>query len=242
MWESTMQITDSDLRRHVQDALEQRAVLEEEAIALTVKDGVVTLSGDVSAYELKHLAERTALGVSGVRAVANEILVQEPNSGCRSDTAIARDVAQHLRWHVSGVGRVMARVENGWVSLEGEVVLPFHRVSAERGLRRVPGVRGVTNLIAVVDVDPSEACRAAIEAALVERAHAQASQIHVTVSGERVTLTGVVSTDEDLLEAEKVARTASGVREIVNCLRTKGGAEERQRRPSVVGRTNGRRG
>jgi len=222
-----MQVTDSDLRSHVQDALDRRAVLDDEAIALMVKDGVVTLSGDVSAYALKHLAERIALGVSGVRAVANEILVREPNSGCRSDTVIARDVAQHLRWHVPGVGRVMARVESGWVSLEGEVALPFHRVSAERGLRHLPGVRGVTNLIAVMDADPSEACRAAIEAALVERAHAQASQIRVTVSGERVTLTGVVSTEEDLLEAEKVARGASGVREIVNCLRTKGGEEDR---------------
>jgi osmotically-inducible protein OsmY len=221
-----MQVTDAHLRRQVQDALDRRAVLDDEAIALTAKDGVVTLSGEVSAFELKHLAERTALGVSGVRAVANEILVREPDSGGRSDTAIARDVAQHLRWHAP-VGHVMARVENGWVSLEGEVPLLFHRASAERGLRHVPGVRGVTNLIVVTNADPSESCRAAIEAALVERVHALATQIHVTVSGERVTLTGVVSTEEDLLEAEKVVRSASGVREIVNCLRTKGGEEAR---------------
>ncbi|UCG88110.1 MAG: BON domain-containing protein [Gemmatimonadota bacterium] len=141
---------DRELLRLVRAELDWEPSLSEEQIDLAVKDGVVTLSGQVESYEQKRVVEEAVKRVSGVKAMAEELHVRCPGSQECTDTEIAHAVAQHLRRQTSvPEGTVKAKVEGGWVTLEGVVELAYHKAAAERGMDRLQGVRGITNLIAV---------------------------------------------------------------------------------------------
>ncbi len=142
--------TDAELHRRVLAELESEPCLWEQEIGIAVAGGVVTLSGQVESCAHKLAAERAAARVSGVTAVAEELEVhQGARSHERSDTEIAHLVAEFLMClHLPG-GRVKARIERGWVTLEGEVELPAQKFAAEKGVNRLAGVRGVINLITV---------------------------------------------------------------------------------------------
>jgi osmotically-inducible protein OsmY len=96
-------------------------VTEPEAIGVAVRDGAVTLTGPVPSYAEKLAAARAAERVYGVKAVANDLKVQFSRAP-REDSDIARAIAHILEWNVQiPEGKVHARVENGWVTLDGEV-------------------------------------------------------------------------------------------------------------------------
>src|SRR6202035_1667971 len=158
--------TDSELRDDVISELQwDPQITDPNAIGVAVQDGAVTLTGNVPTYAQRLAAARAAERVYGVKAVANDLKVKLPGSP-RDDSDIARAIAHVLEWNVQvPEGKVHARVENGWVTLEGEVDYEFQRREVERMVRNVRGVIGVTNSIMVKPAVTPETVEEIIEEA-----------------------------------------------------------------------------
>ena len=139
-----------DIRRDVVEELRWDARVQPHEIGVSVRDGVVTLTGWVDGYARKWAAERAAHRVRGVTAVANDIEVPLPGPVERSDADIAAAVTRALEWDARvPIDKLDVTVSKGWVTLQGEVEWEYQRRAAERAVRNLSGVRGVTNLVAV---------------------------------------------------------------------------------------------
>ncbi|WP_347986444.1 BON domain-containing protein [Methylomonas sp. AM2-LC] len=162
-------------------------------IGVEVKDGIVTLSGHVNSYGEKLNAEQSAQRVAGVKALAVEIDVTLPGVSNRTDADIARTVENVLQWTTYlPKNSVRVMVENGWITLSGQVDWGYQRVTAANAVLYLMGVRGVSNDITIKPAITSSSIKADIETALKRRAIADAQNISVEVHGEDVTLTGKV--------------------------------------------------
>jgi osmotically-inducible protein OsmY len=147
---------DADLRQDVQGAFDREAGLGASAIAVAVDDGVVTLRGDVSSQFEKYDAERVALRVRGVNAVANDLMVQSPGGHEPTDTELARAVVDALALNaLVPTHSVRVVVANGWVTLSGTLDFEFQRNSADLTVGKVAGVRGLSDTLMLKEPDPS---------------------------------------------------------------------------------------
>ena len=139
---------DSDIKRDVEEELKWEPNVDATDIAVAVKNGVVTLTGFVRSYAHKLAAERAAKRVAGVVGLANDLEVRLPGVDERPDPEIAREVAAELKiWLPDSSQHIKPVVKNGWVTLEGEVEWNYQRDYAERAIRWIKGVKGVSNLI-----------------------------------------------------------------------------------------------
>jgi osmotically-inducible protein OsmY len=216
---ATRVYSDTEIHRDVLAELDWDPEVDAKDIGVEVDNGVVTLTGTVDSYTKKWAAERAALRVAGVRAVANNIVVKSPTT--RTDTDIAKAVADALEANsLVPKSRIKVTVKHGWVTLEGDVDWRFEREEAESTARKVAGVTGVTNLIVVKQpsVSPAE-IKEAIERALVRSAEVDADRIQVHVEGGHVTLTGTVRSWAERQEAEAAAWRARGVTSVTNEIR-----------------------
>jgi osmotically-inducible protein OsmY len=214
---------DEQLRRDVLAELEYDPSIDARKIGVAVEDGIVTLTGEVSSFAEKWNAERAAERVEGVRGIVNKIEVKIV--GDYSDTDIAREAADALRWNLMvPPGKVIPKVENGYITLTGEVNYDFQRRAAEKAVRYIPGVKGVINLITIKPkVEPKE-IKEKIEDALKRMATVDAENIQVEVQGSEIVLRGTVRSWAERHEAEKVAWSAPGVTSVKNYITVRAAA------------------
>jgi osmotically-inducible protein OsmY len=211
--------TDSDILKDVIAELKWEPGLRDDDIASGVRDGIVTLAGFVDSYADKWRAERVATRVKGVRAVANDLEVRLPSASERTDPEIARAAVTALEWNVLVPhDRIKVTVERGWVTLEGDVDYYYQAEEAERTLRQLTGVKGVTNLITIRSQPAPRDIKERIREALRRTVELDAERITVEVEGHRVILKGTVRSYAELKEAERAARNALGVTEVENRL------------------------
>jgi osmotically-inducible protein OsmY len=211
--------TDSQLQQDVMAELKWEPAVHAAQIGVEVKDGVVTLAGEVASYAEKLGAERAALRVGGVKALAVEMKVKLSDIGKRSDTDVARSAENVLSWSSSlPKDAVKIMVEGGWITLSGNVEWQFQRQAATDGVRNLLGVIGVTNKIAIKPTLNANVVKSDIEAALQRRAAADAKTIAVNVNGADVTLTGTVQSWSERELATDSAWGTPGVRSVVDKL------------------------
>jgi osmotically-inducible protein OsmY len=204
--------SDTEIRDEVIDELRwDPQITEPDAIGVAVTDGAVTLTGSVRTYSEKLAAARTAERVYGVKAVANELEVKLAGAP-RDDSDIARAIAHVLENNVQvPEGKVHARVEDGWVTLDGEVDWGFQRHEVERMVRQVRGVTGVTDSIVVNPPASPESVAAVIEETFKRRADIDARHIRVEVSDHTARLYGHVHSLQEANAARAAAAAARGI-------------------------------
>ena len=212
---ATLIRTDEELQKEVLAELKWDAQIQPNEIGVSVKDGVVTLTGWVDSYLKKWSAEDAAHKVAGVKAVANDIEIKLATE--RTDSDIAEAAVHALEWDAGMPSdRVKATVSKGWVTLKGEVEWQYQKQDAEQVVRRLAGVKGVTNLITVKPhVTPSE-LKKKIEDALVRNAEIDANKITVEVQGSKAILKGTVRAWAEKEEAARVAWSAPGITSVEN--------------------------
>jgi osmotically-inducible protein OsmY len=203
--------TDLELQKDVAAELRWEPRLKEDEIGIAVKDGVVTLTGNVPDYSQRRIAAKAAERVVGVRAVAQELTVKIPDQFRRSDTDLAHQVVNALSWDIEVPGTVKAKIEDGWVTLEGEVEWQYQRNAAERAVRYLTGVKGISNLVTMkMHASPHDVAQR-IKAALHRSAEADARKVEVTAMDGKVVLTGTVRSWPERADIERAAWSAYGV-------------------------------
>ena len=209
--------TDEDIQRDVLAELKFEPRLKPNEIGVIVRDGVVTLTGWVDSYLKRWTAEQAAHRVRGVKAVANDIEVRLPPSSERLDAEIAAAAVRALEWDADvPADKIRVTVSKGWVTLTGQVEWHYQKEEAERAVRRLWGVRGVTNLITVEPSVTPQELKEQIERALVRSAKVDADRITVEMHGSTAILRGTVRSRAEREEAERAAWSAPGITAVEN--------------------------
>lgn len=212
--------TDSEIHRKAIDELKWDTLVDETDVGVQVDDGVVTLTGTVGSYAEKQAALNAMHRVIGVLDVANDLVVKVPGDNARSDTDIAQAVRRAIEWDPFLPGDLIrTTVANGFVTLEGTVRTMVQRDLAERAVRHLTGVRGVTNQLRVIPMhaDPIEV-RQSIESALERQAAREAERIQVQLTDGRLTLAGHVHSWAEKRAALGAAGHAPGVTAVTDHL------------------------
>jgi len=181
-------------------------------IGVTAKDGVVSLSGNVDSYSKKIEAENAAKNVVGVKAVVENIEIKFSSSWDKSNEDIANEVLSALkeRWDVPS-DKIKVKVENGWITLDGELSWNFQKDSAKAAIKNLSGVKGVTNNITIKSESHDAIEKTEVENALARHWSLNDRNIKVSISGTKVTLTGTVTSWYQKDEAERIAWKTPGI-------------------------------
>jgi osmotically-inducible protein OsmY len=206
---------DQAVKQKVRDELAWQPDFDESDIGVTVRGGVVTLTGHVKSYAEKHAAEAAAGRVTGVRAIADEMDVRFSSGVDHGDAQLSRRAFDVISWDLSvPKNRVKVKIEKGWVTLQGDVDWHFQKQAAEADIRNLPGVMGVSNAIEIKPKAQAFNVETQIRAAFRRNAEFEAENIVITAIGRTVTLTGQVGTYYERTLAAETAWSAPGVTQV----------------------------
>lgn len=208
--------TNSELQTDVQNAIKWEPLLHSAEIGVTVKDGVVSLTGEVDSYTKKMEAENAAKKVIGVKALIEKIEVKIPSIWSKTDSEIVDEILKAFKktWSLPK-DKVTVKVENGWVSLGGELPWNYQRENARKAVRYLSGVKGVTNNIKIKSESHDAIEKRDVENAL-RWSSIDDSDINVAVTGTTVTLSGTAKTWYQRDEAERIAWKTPGIWHVNN--------------------------
>jgi osmotically-inducible protein OsmY len=211
--------TDTNLQTDVEKELKWWPSVNSAHIGVAAENGIVTLSGQVDHYAEKANAASAAIGVYGVKGIANEIVVEPRGTSKRTDQDIAEAALNTLKWNTEVPDdKVTVVVTDGWVKLAGKVDWQFERSAAARSVDYLVGVKGVTNSITVKPTAKWNDVTTKIEDAFRRRANLDARRINVQTKDSKVTLSGTVSSWTEWAEADKAAWSSPGVASVANDL------------------------
>jgi osmotically-inducible protein OsmY len=211
-----MNKTDSELKRDVEEELRWDPKVNAAQIGVSVDNGAVSLLGSVDTYAEKWAAEDATKRVGGVRTVAQDLTVKILGEHTHSDSEIAGAVQSVLKWDVYVPKTVTAQVQKGWVTLQGQASWNYQRDAAERAVRHLTGVVGVSNAIGLMPGASAAEVKEKIQSALQRQATTDANSIHIETSGGKVTLSGKASSWQSIEDAANAAWAAPGVTEVVD--------------------------
>jgi len=207
--------TDREIQEQVLAALDWEPGVDAAHIGVSVLNGIVTLQGIVTSLREKHFAEQITRRVYSVRAVASDLEVLPDGALKRSDPAIAAAVVNALEWDSAIPGdAIKATVRKGWVTLNGTVRWQYEKAAAERAVRNLNGIEGISNAIVVEPAVSIADVQAGIEQALRRSAEVDAQHVHIEAHDGTVVLTGKVHSLTERDAAECAAWAAPGVRSV----------------------------
>jgi osmotically-inducible protein OsmY len=214
-------MNDKELRQLVIDELEYEPSIDAADIGVTAENGVVTLSGYVTDYAQKMTTERAAWRVKGVKGIAQKIEVRLPGDKQQNDDEIAQRALNILAWNaVVPKGGIRVRVADGWVTLSGKVQWNYQRLAAEKEVRKLGGVRGVSNDITLAAGAQLGDVRYRIQEALKRLAEIEAGAVQVDVLDDgTVRIDGHVDNWSEMQAVEHAVWSAPGVRRVEDRLR-----------------------
>jgi len=203
----------AEIQKDVQDAIKWEPLLNAAEIGVTVKDGVVTLTGTVDSYSKKTEAEDAAKNVAGVTAVVEKIEIKYNTGwGKKDDNEIAVEVVNALKWNWRiPSADVKVKVEDGWVTLTGELQWNYQKEAAKDAVKNLLGVMGVANNITIKSGTQDQIEKRDIESALRRNCSIRDENITVRTSNHKATLTGTVDSWYQKNEAARMAWNAPGV-------------------------------
>lgn len=210
----------AELQTDVQNAIKWEPLLNAAEIGVTVKDGVVSLTGIVDSYAKKMEAENAAKKVIGVQAIVEKIEVRFPGAWKKTNAEIANSVLEALKsnWLIPK-DKVTVKVEDGWVTLEGELPWNYQREAAKSAVNYLTGVRGVINEIKIKSESRNAIEKKDVEAAIGRSWTVDDSDIKVSVSETTVTLSGTVHSWYQKEEAGRIAWNTPGIWNVKNELK-----------------------
>jgi osmotically-inducible protein OsmY len=213
---------DNEVQDDVMHELHWEPSVKAAGIGVSAKDGVITLTGSVESYSEKLAARNAAGRVFGVKAIADELEVRLPDYNKRTDEDLARSVANAIAWNAKiPKDCVKAVVQDGWVTLEGEVNWQYERHAAEEAVHHLRGVLGISNEIVVKPLVQMVEVTGKIISAFERNARFDARKIKVDARGNTIILNGSVRSFAEREDAELAAWSTPGVSEVENNLTVK---------------------
>jgi osmotically-inducible protein OsmY len=210
---------DQEIQKDVMQELQWEPFIRSSEIGVAVRDGVVTLSGTVDSYLKKTTAEKAAKRVAGVKIVAEDIEVKYPSDSIKNDTEIAQAILNALKWNSAVTeDKIKVKVENGQVTLDGQLEWDFQRGIVVSEIENLTGVKGITNNITLKNTLPVSDLKQKIKSAFERSAIIDAEKISIEASGSKVTLKGSVRSWKERSDAEMAVWSAPGVYQVDNQL------------------------
>jgi osmotically-inducible protein OsmY len=212
--------SNQDLQKEIQEALKWEPLLHAAEIGVIVKDGIVTLTGTVDSYAKKLEAENATKKVAGVQALVEKIEIKHINSSSKLDDAeIAHNITQALKWNLEvPKEKVRVKVENGWITLEGELQWKYQSDCVISSIKNLLGVTGISNKIKIKPSTEEVIELQNIVEALRRNWSIDDRNIEVSLKNHNVIISGKVNSWYEKNEAERIAWNAPGVWNVINKL------------------------